>query len=66
MAIRINDSCMTCKEGTMKKLASYPTMRGVRAYLFECTSCAKNIVITGTTNVPEEIEYIKTETVSRG
>lgn len=66
MAIRINDLCMTCKEGAMKKLASYPTMRGIRAYLFECTSCDKNIVITGTTNVPEEIEYIKTETVSRG
>jgi len=55
---------MTCKKGTMKKTASYPTAIGVRAYVFECTNCLKNVVITGTTNVPEEIEYIKTETAT--
>jgi hypothetical protein len=41
MSIRVNDVCFTCGEGKMVKLASYPTIRGVRAYHFQCSVCKK-------------------------
>jgi hypothetical protein len=64
MSIRVNDVCFTCGEGKMVKLSSYPTIRGVRAYHFQCSVCKKNITLSGTTNVPEDIEYLKTEVIT--
>ena len=65
MPIRINDKCLSCGEGSMKKLASYPTTNGSRSYIFECANCFKHVTIPGTSSVYDNVEYIRTEAVSR-
>ena len=60
MSIRISENCLTCGNGKIHKIASYPSRNKSRVYLFECDNCYKNITFTGNSPVVEDIEYIKT------